>query len=174
MSISELSSGDCPILHNLTPDQRARVLSLMETQTFPRGETILREGGSTRFLWIIAEGRCEVVKNVNAGAERQLAVLEECSVFGEMSFFHPSPHSASVRALSDVKVKRLSSEKFDELKKSDAAVAHMIASNTVKVLADRLRLMDDWIGKLVEKPGAVAHKEEWHEFRAKLYTDWEF
>ncbi len=174
MSLSESNAARCPIFQTLTADERDRVLALMKPHSYPRGETILREGRSTQSLWIITQGRCEVVKAFGDGADRQLATLEEWSVFGEMSFFHPAPHSASVRALSDVELMRFAREEYDELKANDPTVAFKIVSNTLGLLADRLRRMDEWTAQVIEKPENANHRAEWREFRAKLYADWQF
>ena len=167
-------SAGCPIFQDMSLDERQQVLELLERETYPTGETILREGRETQILWIIVHGRCEVVKMMKDGSEQQLAVLEQGAVFGEMSFFVPAPHSASVRTLTEVEVMRLSREKFDQLEQAGATAAYKIAFNTVRVLSDRVRRMDEWNYDLVERPEASQHREEWREFRAKLYADWQF
>ena len=171
--MSNSNSGVSPIFNKLSIDEHQRVLSLLKHQEYPQGETILREGRSTQILWVIVRGRCEVIKKMKDGAERQLAVLEQGAVFGEMSFFEPAPHSASVRALSDGEVTRLSRDDYDQLQQTDSLAAYKIAANIVKTLAERLRRMDEWAYELIEKPDVAEHREEWHEFRAKLYADWE-
>jgi len=172
--MSNSNSNACPIFYNLSVDEHQQVLSLLKHEQYPEGDVILREGRSTQILWIIVRGRCEVVKSMKDGAERQLAVLEQGAVFGEMSFFEPAPHSASIRALSDVEVMRLSREDYDQLQQSASLAAYKIAANIVKVLATRLRRMDEWAYELIENTDVAEHREEWHEFRAKLYADWEF
>jgi hypothetical protein len=46
--------------------------------------------------------------------------------------------------------------------------------SVLAVMAQRIRRMDDWICNFVERPEAADHREEWHDFRAKLYADWQF
>jgi len=163
-----------PIFQNMPPEQRSKFLKLVDYAEFPEGETILKEGRSTQNLWIILKGCCEVVKILSNGEEQQFDVLEPGAVFGEMSFFHPAPHSASIRAVTRVEVMRLSRGNYARLEETAPAAAHTIAFNTATVLAERLRKMDDWIRNLVRQPEAAQHRKEWREFRAKLYTDWEF
>jgi len=116
-----------------------------------------------------------VKKHGDDQAEQRLTVLDAGSVFGEMSFFQPAPHSASIRTLSAVEVHRLSRKDFESLETDHAPAARKILVNTVKLLAERLRSMDEWICELVERPdGATTHQKEWRDFRAKLYTDWHF
>ncbi|MFQ5731947.1 MAG: cyclic nucleotide-binding domain-containing protein [Planctomycetaceae bacterium] len=174
MTSTKSGNVQCPIFEDMTLEEREHLLALFDHERYSAGETILREGRSIQILWIIVSGRCEVVKNTN-GQERILAVLEQGAVFGEMSFFHPAPHSASVRAMTDVNVMRLSRERYDELLAREPAAAYRVAANTASVQAERLRKMDDWMCDLLDGPDCNARqREEWHEFRAKLYSEWDF
>ena len=103
-----------------------------------------------------------------------MAVLESCAIFGEMSFFNPAPHSASVRAVTNVEIMRLSRESYDVLEQSGSTAAAKIAVNTVNVLAERLQQMDKFTGRLVDQLNVSGHKKEWGDFRSKLYSEWEF
>ena len=170
---SKAHANHCPIFNGMTLDERGQVLERLEHLCFSEGETILREGKSTQYLWIIVRGRCQVVKATNTG-DRELAVLESCAIFGEMSFFNPAPHSASVRAVTNVEIMRLSRESYDELEKTGSTAAARIAVNTVKVLAERLQQMDEFTGRLVDQLDISGHKKEWWDFRSKLYSEWEF
>ena len=175
MTDTKLRSVECPIFTDMSLDDRERVLALFEHESFPVGETILHEGLSIQILWIIVSGRCEVRKRVPEGTDQVLAELEQGAIFGEMSFFHPAPHSASVWAVTDVETIRLSRERFEELAKQSPTAAFQIAANTAAIQADRLRKMDDWICRQFERPETNdRQREEWDEFRSKLYTEWDF
>ena len=69
-----------------------------EVQTFDDGEVVVREGEETREMFIIREGRIEILKQVG-GHEVRLAVLERGSFFGEMSLLEGLPRSATARAV---------------------------------------------------------------------------
>lgn len=164
----------CPIFRGLEPGELDRIWQLLEPVSYSGGATILNEGQSTRFLWIIVRGRCRVLKETAGGSAQQLAVLEPWSVFGELSFFHPAPHSASVVAASQVDLLRLSHAAFDTLRSRDASTVGRIALNSLEIVSERLRKMDEWVGNLIERPEAAAHREEWRDFRAKLFAEWAF
>jgi CRP-like cAMP-binding protein len=176
MSNVNLKTSLSPIFAGMTPDEREQVMRLLEHETYPAGNVILREGKSNQLLWIIVGGQCEVFVLRSDGTENPLAILEPGAVFGEMSFFHPAPHSATVRASTDVDVLRLSREKFDRLHDLAPGAACKIAANTAGIIADRLRRMDEWVRDFVEnsQDKSPRVKEEWEEFRAKLYSDWQF
>jgi CRP-like cAMP-binding protein len=69
-----------------------------EVQAFEDGEIVVREGEETREMFIIREGRIEILKQVG-GHEVRLAVLERGSFFGEMSLLEGLPRSATARAI---------------------------------------------------------------------------
>jgi CRP-like cAMP-binding protein len=158
----------------MSDKERRQVAELLERHTYPAGETILCEGKAVQMLWVIVRGRCEVVKTMKHGGEQQLAVLEPGAIFGEMSFFSPAPHSASVRALTEVEVMLLPREEYDRMERAGSTVAYKIVLNAGKVLAERLRRMDEWTCELIDRPESADHRDEWREFQSKLYSEWDF
>ncbi len=69
-------------------------------RTLPDKGVLLTEGEKTGHLYVLAEGRLEVLRG-----ETQVAQLEEPgSLIGEMAVLLDSPHTATVRATGDAKV----------------------------------------------------------------------
>ena len=160
----------CQILHGLDENELQSFLERVEFQDFASGAEILVEGERHQGLWILIRGRCDVAKRCES-RDSQLAFLEPGSVFGEMSFFQPAPHSASVIAVDDVQTMRLSREGYDQLRMTNVQTAEKIACNIIQILSDRLRRMDQWTCRVVEDECDQRRHEEWQEFRARLYTD---
>ena len=165
------SLSDFPLFAGLTEQELQVVEQLAEERSFSAEEVILSEGHVSECLWIIREGQCEVYTFNECSEEQRLALLAAGSVFGEMSFFSQGPHSASVKALTKTDVWRLTRECFDQIVHESGSAAQKIVYNTVCVLAERLREMDEWARKACEKPGQIRERDEWMEFRAKLYSD---
>ncbi len=139
------------------------------------GETIVRQGQTSQYLWIVLDGTCEVVKQLRpdvASEELVLAVLEPYNNFGEMSFFHVAPHSANVRAKTAVRLLRVERCDFDELIEEGSWAAYKLAFNAVESLAERLRKMDDWVARLVAESDDGQRVAEWTRFRDKLFSEW--
>lgn len=157
-AFAQLSSAECKIL-----------APFLIRDSVSAGETILTIGHTTQALWVIREGQCEVIRPTTNGSSTVLATLEQCSVFGEMSFFDGAPHSASVKAKTDASFYWLPREAFDALEIENPQLTHRITLYVVRIIADRLRKMDAWVSSTVENPDAV-YKKEWHEFRAKLFS----
>jgi CRP/FNR family cyclic AMP-dependent transcriptional regulator len=163
----------CVLFDSLSPPQQRELLDLMEPHSFRPGTVILKEGEQTRGLWIVTEGRCEVVKAIDNGNSRVLAELVPGAVFGEMSFFQPAPHSATVRSVTEVAALKLTPENYAKLERSGLRAAHKIALAIAGILAERLRRMDDWTTQLLGE-AQPEKRAEWSEFRATLYNNWGF
>ena len=165
-----------PIFRNLNETECRQLADIATPQEFTPGEVILRQGKSSQNLWVVVEGKCEVVKYKDAAAAPRdalvLAVLEPYSHFGEMSFFHPAPHSASVRAQSAVKLLVIARADYDELIEEGVWAAYKLAYNVLEGLADRLRRMDQWVAELASHNPPDHKVPEWSAFRDKLFTGW--
>ena len=172
-AVSPADLSVCPAFEPLSDSQRREFLGLAGRHRFAAGETILHEGRETRCLWFILSGSCEVVKAAPDGGERVLAALEAGALFGEMSFFSPAPHSASVRATTDCVVLRMNRENWVKLEQIGLRPAFMIARQTAAVMSDRLRRMDEWVTRaLADTPDPRARAvraDEWDDFRSKLF-----
>ena len=88
-----------------------------------------------------------------------------------MSFFSPAPHSASVRAVTPLRVLRIERSKYDDLVKEACPGAYKLACNVVACLADRLRRMDEWTARLLAED-ALERRVPDPALRAKLKPDY--
>lgn len=165
-----------PIFAGLTEAQRQEVVALGELKTYAPGDTVIREGQTSQDLWVVLEGACEVLKQIASRPATPeptlLAVLEPYSSLGEMSFFHPAPHSASVRAKTAAKLFRLPRGRFDELLKRAPAITSLLAANTIASLADRMRHMDEWVVELLAHKPPDPRIPEWNEMRRRVFDGW--
>jgi CRP-like cAMP-binding protein len=100
-------------------------------------------------LFILLEGTARVILDT-PHAEQTVAELSPGAFFGECSFFHPGPHSATVRAVTDLKLLRLHTDRFSELLRKNDVAALRVAANAARVLAARLQAADRHIGELLE------------------------
>ncbi len=167
-------SANSPVLGSCSEADREAFESHVERQYFPCGTTILTEGEEGQCLWLLLKGTVQVVKDVAGRDPQHLATLEPGSIFGEMSFLQRAPHSASVVAMEDVEVARLSPEEFNKLREECPSAAFCIVMNLVTVIAERLRRMDKRISEILKDGGHEHRNKEWHDFRARLFAGWDF
>jgi len=94
------------------------------------GHVIIREGEAGESLYLLVDGRVQVLKG-----DRPVAELGEREVFGEMALLDPGPRSATVRALTDVVMLCIKREDFSDI----MAEKNEIARGIIQVLTRRLR-----------------------------------
>lgn len=172
-SPSDATLSKCPLFRGMTTAERQELAGLLDMAAYAPGDLILTEGDAVQRMWILLSGQCRVTKKSTAGTEQELSVLEPFGVIGEMSFFHPGPHSASVRAITAVETVCLSRARYDMLLRVGSFAAYKLAFNTMSVLIERLRKMDHWVAEhMGTEPNS--RRQEWHDFQSKLYTGWQF
>jgi Cyclic nucleotide-binding domain/FHA domain len=102
------------------------------------GEYVFREGDLGTEMYIINEGKVEILNQVG-DEEQLLAVLEKGDFFGEMSVLEDLPRAASARALTDVRLLQINGSTFDHLLRTNPE----IAVRMMRKLSRRLRETDE-------------------------------
>jgi CRP/FNR family transcriptional regulator, cyclic AMP receptor protein len=105
------------------------------------GTLVLHEGSKTGHLFVLIEGRLEVIKG-----DSVVAVLAEPgAVLGEMSVLLDQPHTATVRAASDSVVYEI--DDAAAFLRDQPAVALLIA----RLLAQRLNVATTYLADLMHQ-----------------------
>ena len=87
---------------------------MSDTQRFKQGATIIHEGTTGSYAYLIVSGSVEVSKEV--GGERLvLSRLVKGNIFGEMSLVDDKPRSATVVAVEDTEVRIITRERFETM-----------------------------------------------------------
>jgi CRP/FNR family cyclic AMP-dependent transcriptional regulator len=102
------------------------------------GTEVLREGGRTGHLYVLIEGRLEVVKGDTIVA----TLTEPGAVLGEMSVLLDQPHTATVRAAQDSAIYEI--DDAASFLRQQPAVALIIA----RMLAQRLNVATTYLADL--------------------------
>jgi CRP/FNR family cyclic AMP-dependent transcriptional regulator len=138
------------LFDNLTTEQLRELLASSEEVSVLTGRTIYETGHVERALFILLSGSVEVDVAAPRAGERSVAELGPGSVFGESSFFHAHPHSATVKAIADSRLVRIDRDAFDKLLQSNNVAALRVAANAARILAARLQRADEFIVELLE------------------------
>jgi CRP-like cAMP-binding protein len=98
------------------------------------GEVIVRQGEVGDCMYVIQEGKVEVIAEME-DCEVHLAIREEGDFFGEMAIFERDVRSATIRALGEVRV--LTVDKHNLLRRihEDPTLAFRL----VETLSGRIR-----------------------------------
>ena len=167
-----------PLFKDFNATDFSQVLDVADRVAFEPGRLILEQGASSRDLWLLLGGSCEVSRRTDpAKADSRrvvLAVLEPPGHFGDMSFFSPSPHSADVRAVTAVDLLRITHADYRDLIAEGVQAAYKLAYNVTESMVRRLRRMDDWVAELAVSTASheEAQRPEWQSFREKLFDRW--
>jgi CRP/FNR family cyclic AMP-dependent transcriptional regulator len=105
------------------------------------GAEILHEGGRTGHLYVLIEGRLEVIKGDTVVA----SIAEPGAVLGEMSVLLDKPHTATVRAAADSTIYEI--DDAASFLRQQPAVAILIA----KMLAQRLNVANTYLADLKQQ-----------------------
>ncbi len=164
-----------PAFRNFNAGEYHQLLDIAREKTFAPGQKVIEQGKSSQYLWIVLEGECEVVRASRRDGTTVLAALAPHSLFGEMSFFSPAPHSASVLAKTPVKLLAIARADYDDLIRDDVAAAYKLAFNIVDSVVAKLRRMDERMAEFaanVEDHGTDEKRREWRRFREKMFDGW--
>jgi anion transporter len=104
-----------PIFSGLSREDIAKVLGKLEEITVPAGSTVVAQGDQGDAFYIIQSGTVQVVLASAAGRSETIAVLGPQDSFGEMALFTGEPRSATIIAVKEATLWKLSREAWDEL-----------------------------------------------------------
>ena len=133
-----------PMFSGVSTEILESIASLLIERRFPKHKTIVEEGAPGDYMYIISEGRVKVTKLSGDGREKILELLDVGDFFGEMSLFDDAPRSASVKAMSDVRIMALARNDFLRLLSSSPG----LALSVIQELTRRLRQVDEQASSL--------------------------
>jgi SulP family sulfate permease len=126
------------VLADLAPADWDRLLARMERRRFRAGDVVIAAGDVDRSLYLIASGSVEIL--IGQG-RRQRRVREQGpgTILGEVAFFDGQPRSATVRALGDCELLRLSPDAFEVLAAKHPDLGRRLLLELGRVVVLRLR-----------------------------------
>jgi CRP-like cAMP-binding protein len=107
----------------------------------PAGTVVIHEGGTTGHLFVLIEGRLEVVKGDTVVA----IITEPGAVLGEMSVLLDQPHTATVRAATASTIHEIGDAA--SFLHQQPAVALLIA----RLLAQRLNVATTYLADIMQQ-----------------------
>jgi cAMP-dependent protein kinase regulator len=100
------------ILSTLTRYERSKIADALETQKFPAGTTIIKEGDAGEAFYLLESGEAEAFKKDTEKAVKQ---YRKGDYFGELALLNDAPRAASVVSKTEVKVATLGKDGFQRL-----------------------------------------------------------
>ncbi|MCJ1410127.1 hypothetical protein MMC19_004212 [Ptychographa xylographoides] len=102
--------NEVPLLSTLAPYERSKIADALETQKFPAGSTIIKEGDPGEAFYLLESGSATVHKRETG--EKVLMSYKKGDYFGELALLDDKPRAASVVSTEEVKVATLGKEGF--------------------------------------------------------------
>jgi len=133
-----------PMFSSVSDEALESIALLLIERNFPKHKTIVEEGAPGDYMYIIVDGRVKVTKLSGDGREKILELLGVGDFFGEMALFDDAPRSASVKALSQVRILALGRNDFLRL----LARSPDLALSVIQELTRRLRQVDEQASSL--------------------------
>jgi len=124
----------------LGPLDRAQLHALARDtvdRVFAAGEQIIREGDAGACMFVIMEGRVEVVAGADQAPPVPIATLESGDYFGEMSLMTGAPRVATVTALVETRLLEVGKEAFGRVLASQPALVEQLGAVLRERLFDR-------------------------------------
>jgi anion transporter len=104
-----------PLFSGLSREDIAKILGRLEEKYFNAGTTVFSQGDQGDSFYFIQSGTVQVVLESGGGRRESIAVLGPQDWFGEMALLSGEPRSATIVAVKDTTVWRLSREAWNEL-----------------------------------------------------------
>lgn len=103
---------EVPLLSSLTPYERSKIADALESQKFPPGHVIIREGDPGHSFFLLEAGEAVAIKN---NSETPVKEYHKGDFFGELALLNDAPRAASVVSRTEVKVATLGKSAFQRL-----------------------------------------------------------
>ncbi|HKC60030.1 MAG TPA: cyclic nucleotide-binding domain-containing protein [Myxococcales bacterium] len=129
-------AGSAP---HLSAEEAAWLAVLGQELEVAPGETVVKEGETTRSFYVVQRGELEVRKQLGPGEDRALARLGPRDLFGFMAFVDGKPRSASVVSVSPSQLARVEADALDKALHVNFTVAFKFLGTLCGVLARTYR-----------------------------------
>ena len=123
--------AEVPLFRALSKRHLRRVTNLVELRRYRPGATVVRAGSAGDAFFLMLDGTARVEPLVGRG--RTLGVGES---FGELALLDGAPRSATVTAVDEVTVGRISRPSFSKLLREEPGVAVGLARALVVIVRD--------------------------------------
>lgn len=163
------------LFQSLGPNDAGEINHLLESVDLPDGQRLFAEGDVGDALYIIRQGRIEILKRSPDGGEETIAALGKFAMLGEMSLVTDAPRTATAVAKGPVRLFRIQKSHFMDLLKKDSIPAYKICLAIARFLSHRLGVLDGKLVSLLEKSGVEETKaslKEFTDFKAKVFSQW--
>jgi CRP-like cAMP-binding protein len=137
---------DIKLFKELKTEELSKLSAICKEKSFKKGDVIFSKDDLATELYILKEGECEVKAALGGPTEYfTLFRLKGEQIFGEIGFLEGKKRTATVKCAKDSKTLVIKRKDFDKLVEKHPKIGLMAFKNLSKMLAERLRGMDDQV-----------------------------
>lgn len=142
MESNELISflSEVQLFNGLEKSELSKIADMSELVNFKSGEYLFKENQLRLSLFIIYNGRVELVKSNSFGKEKLFRIFESGDFLSEGALMDDNPHSTSGKVVEDSQVLVVKREKFHKLFEEDFTVALRILASVSRLISRRMSL----------------------------------
>jgi len=134
----------CPLFVGFHEGQLESLFKMVQIKEYESGETIVEEGAPGDSMFVLMDGTVDVEKSTPEGTPLVLTTLDDRGVFfGEMAIVDVRSRSATVRAKERTRLISVTKDTLYTLFDEYPELMILVPSNIAKVLAERLRSVDE-------------------------------
>jgi CRP/FNR family transcriptional regulator, cyclic AMP receptor protein len=140
----------------LNDEQLAAFLGYVDVITCGFSETLFREGQPGDSMFMILEGQMRVYAKKKGGEVLFLRMLEAGDAFGEVALLNQVPRSASVEAVRESVLIKMTSASLQKLLSEQPALAAPFLHHLAKTVGRQLIDMTTKLRARIEQPDMLA------------------
>jgi CRP/FNR family cyclic AMP-dependent transcriptional regulator len=146
--------GAVPLFARLAPSQRELISATGVAVRAKRGEVVVEQGQAGDGVYVVARGSLLVSRSNRGGERRALNVIQAPGSFGELALLDGRPRSASLEALEECDLIKVSREDFLGLLSRDPR----LVDGLLRELGRMIRRLTDQVAdaSLLDLPARVA------------------
>lgn len=125
-----------PIFSTLDEALHKEIIKHIVLMYYPVNYQVFKEGEIGDALYVIHKGKIRIYREPKEGSliPENVAELSDGEFFGEISLMSDIPHTSSAMTLDESEVFVLSKDNFNELMKSNPALAEKVSTTVVERL----------------------------------------
>lgn len=106
---------EVPLLKSLTSYERSKIADALETQKYPPGTIIIKEGDPGYDFYLLESGECDAYKEGMHKERINLRHYSKGDFFGELALLNDAPRAATIVSTTEAKVAKLGKNAFQRL-----------------------------------------------------------
>lgn len=135
-----------------------------------KGELVVKEGEPGDHMFVIVEGEVKVMLK-RGKKEIVLATLGKGNFFGEMSLFGGNPRSATVQALTDLKLLKITREDINRLSSTNPKLLSELTMGLCTELCQRISETNTSLEAYYHINRATLRNPKFRNFLQKIWNE---